>query len=43
MKKITLFTFILYFFSYTNSIYADASNDEASDVNRLIIEDAWIA
>ncbi len=43
MKKTNLLTFILIFFSYINSIYADASNDKASDVNRLIIEDAWIA
>ena len=39
MKKANLFTFILFFFSFLNSIYAD----EASDVNHLVIEDAWIA
>ena len=43
MKKANLFTFILFFFSFLNSIYADAPNDEASEVNHLVIEDAWIA
>jgi copper(I)-binding protein len=43
MKKATLLTFLLIFFSYINSIYAAASNDKASEVNRLLIEEAWIA
>ena len=43
MKKSLLFTLILFLFGFINSIYADAPNDDAGDVDHLVIEDAWIA
>ena len=43
MKKSLLLTLILFLFSFINSIYADVPNDDAGDVDHLVIEDAWIA
>ena len=43
MKKSILLTLILFLFSFINSIYADVPNDDAGDVDHLVIEDAWIA
>ena len=42
MKNSPLITLIL-FLSSLNSVFADATNHEANDEKRLVIEDAWIA